>query len=74
MRRAPSAMTQSDIALMRAYLRQWIDSPVWDMNSSMDTDAKLRLTALRAKAERIRTPKDVHDWIFEALGEGIDPL
>ena len=30
--RAPGAMTRYDVALMRAYLSQWIDSPVWEMN------------------------------------------
>jgi hypothetical protein len=62
------AMTVRDVAMMRAYLCQWIDSPAWDMNPGNE------LAALRKQAAEILTVEDIHRWIHAALGLGIDPL
>jgi len=67
-------MTVRDVALMRAYLCQWIDSPVWDLNPVLDARAIAALTGLRTSARAIRTVADIHRWIHYALNEGQDPL
>jgi hypothetical protein len=67
-------MTVCDVALMRAYLVQWIDSPVWEMNPSIDARSMAALGALRLEARRIRNVADIHRWIHDALQEGHDPL
>ena len=73
-------MTVRDVALMRAYLVQWIDSPVWEMNPHLSEGgpaalaALAALTALRLRARRIQTVQDIRLWISAALAEGHDPL
>lgn len=56
-----------DVDIIRAYLRQWIDSPVWNAEGEEVDD-------LRRKVREIRTRSDVCDWIEDALDLGIDPL
>lgn len=68
------AMTLRDIAVMRAYLRQWMASPVWDMNPSHDQESREELARLRRTVETIQTGKDVRRWLRVALDAGIDPL
>ncbi len=67
-------MTVRDVALMREYLSQWIDSPVWEMNPGIDERALAALSGLRLRARRIHTVQDIHRWIHDALAEGHDPL
>lgn len=72
--REPDALTLSEIALMRAYVVQWIDSPAWDCNPSATAESIAMLGGLRKLARRIVTAKDLRRWFKEALDEGIDPL
>jgi hypothetical protein len=67
-------MTVREVALMRAYLSQWIESPVWELNPSLDAQARASLAFLRLRARRIQTVQDIHRWIADALAEGHDPL
>jgi hypothetical protein len=67
-------MTVRDVALVRAYLVQWIDSPIWEMNPSIDAESLAALNALRLRARRIGAVADIHHWIHDALAEGHDPL
>ena len=59
------AMTPEQISAMRDYLRQWIDNGNWLGPSIGD---------LKAMARRIKTQADIHEWIYRAELEGIDPL
>jgi hypothetical protein len=59
-------MTSDDIALMRAYLTQWIMPSVWGATPGID---KLRLDV-----HNIRSRAEIDAWLFDALREGIDPL
>jgi hypothetical protein len=54
------------IGTMRAYLRQWISSPVWLESTE--------LTELRESVEKIATTEDIDVWLLQAAAEGIDPL
>lgn len=67
-------LSKDDVLLIRAYLRQWIDSPLWDMNPSADDGQRRELAQLRAKAKLINTRKDITGWLHDALNLGIDPL
>jgi len=58
-------MTDDQIATMRAYLRQWIEKGNWIGGSIGD---------LRAMVGRIKTRADIHEWVYRAELEGIDPL
>ena len=63
-----------DADLLRAYLRQWIDSPVWDSGATDLTDGQTELAKLRKAVREIRTRHDVNAWLHDALNVGIDPL
>ena len=58
-------MTGEQIAAMRAYFRQWIFNGDWVGGSIGD---------LKAMVDRIKTRADIHEWLFLADLEGIDPL
>lgn len=61
-----------DVDLIRAYLRQWIDSPVWDHGN--EAEMQRDLDELRRKVRELRTVSDIALWVEDALELGIDPL
>src|SRR5262245_19430402 len=63
-----------DEALIVAYLRQWIGSPVWSHNPHMDAESGRKLFELRARVGTLRTRQDIGQWLHDALDIGIDPL
>jgi hypothetical protein len=65
-------MSSRDIAAMRSYLCQWIDSPVWDDEDRSHWNE--RLSRLRKMAKQISNREDISLWIHLALEDGIDPL
>lgn len=58
-------MTQEQIAAMRAYLRQWINAPVWLSQT---------VPFLRAAIDDLTSENAIRAWLFIANDEGIDPL
>ena len=58
-------LTDKKIARIKAYLKQWIDSPVWKGPA---------IEALRTQVNLIQTRLDIDHWIHDAVNEGIDPL
>jgi hypothetical protein len=67
-------MTESQVMLVRLYVLQWINSPVWNENPAITDYGRAELKALRDQAEAIRTRADLREWFHIALDEGIDPL
>ena len=70
-------LSDDDILLIRAYLRQWIDSPVWDMNpdgSAQSAEARRLLGELRIRARTIKNRLEIDQWIGVAVEFGMDPL
>lgn len=63
-------MTPAQIAAMRAYLRQWIFSPVWDMNPH----GAAGLDGLRDGIDSLHSRPQIDRWLDRALEAGIDPL
>ena len=59
-------LTIRQIALIRAYLYQWIKSPVWGPSAELE--------ALRLQVSTIKTGDDVRRAIHAGLEIGIDPL
>jgi hypothetical protein len=53
------------IGFIRAYLRQWIDSPMWRGDEIED---------LRASVGAISDRASIKDWLDDALRANIDPL
>lgn len=56
-------LTEEQVALMRAYLSQWIMLGAWE-----------GARQLRADVATIRTTEDVTRWLYAAERVGIDPL
>lgn len=63
-------MTPAHIAAMRAYLRQWITSPDWDLNP-YGSEA---LAGLRDMIDSLHSRPQIENWLCKALDAGIDPL
>jgi hypothetical protein len=57
-------LTPTEVATMRAYLRQWINGAFFGPE----------IPLLRARVDAIRTHLDVKAWLRDALDVGIDPL
>ena len=60
------AMTPPQISTMRAYLRQWIQSPVWGDDPAVEK--------LRSELYTLLTSRDLKLWLKAAWVLGIDPL
>jgi hypothetical protein len=59
-------MTLRDIGIMRAYLRQWIQAPVWNGGEAIEE--------LRRGIDEIISRAGIESWLERALDVGIDPL
>jgi hypothetical protein len=60
------AMESWQIPYLRAYLRQWIASPVWCDGPDIDE--------LRSRIDGLTSTKAISEWLDLALVAGIDPL
>ena len=70
----PGEITADDLALLRAYVIQWIDSPVWDPNPFADEQSRLILDMLRTNAHRIASGEDLANWVKLAVEFCVDPF
>lgn len=59
-------MTVEQVGWMRAYVRQWVSSPVWSGTPELEK--------LQSDVDEIRTRPDIDAWLSRALQIGIDPL
>jgi len=71
---AAESLSVRDIRLIRAYLVQWINSPVWDENPGLGDAGRAELQELRRAAARIDSRQGIDQWIEVATDWGIDPL
>jgi hypothetical protein len=67
-------LTLREIALMRAYVKQWILSPVWDLNPAITDESRAELDQMRQDAGRIASESDLRAWLRRADENGLDPL
>ena len=63
---------RDDVNLIRAYLRQWIDSPVWD--GGIESETQTALDELRRKVRELRSSLEIDMWLSDAMDLNIDPL
>lgn len=62
------------VLALRAYLRQWIMSPVWDQNPhATETDREI-LATLRDAIDRLHTRQAIQLWLYDAVALGLDPI
>jgi len=59
------ALSPAECATMRAYLRQWIMSPVWEGPGLQD---------LRIRVETLTTRASIEGWLDDATDLGMDPI
>jgi len=69
-----SLLSQNELGIMRAYLRQWVASPVWDGNPYADEESRDELNALRSAISQITDQAHLEEWFQKALDLGMDPL
>jgi hypothetical protein len=67
-------LDDSQVAIMRTYLRQWIDATVWDANPHSTAVERQAMARLREAAKDIATREDISEWLLGAQVNGIDPL
>ena len=67
-------LSVQDTGAIRAYLRQWIWSPVWERNPKMDAAGFARLAELRESVGGLETAPEINHWIRLVVDEGMDPL
>jgi hypothetical protein len=63
----------NELGIFRAYLRQWLESPVWNMGP-VDAEGRDALNGLRKRISSIDSMDRLGDWLQAALDQGIDPL
>jgi hypothetical protein len=68
------ALSVDDILLIRAYLSQWVDSPAWDANPSIDYEGRLALASMRQSARSLHNRAKIAEWLERADEMGMDPL
>jgi hypothetical protein len=66
-------MTIMDLMIVQTYLRQWVQSPVWE-DEQRPAAARLALSLLRMKARRANTREQLRSCMKMAAEMGMDPL
>jgi hypothetical protein len=67
-------LSRRQIAVLRTYFRQWIQSRVWDMNTHATINSRRALLNLRESVESIGSPDGISQWLYGARQLGMDPL
>ena len=66
-------LSASDIEVLRLYVSQWVDSPVWELNPYHDDNARAQLTKIREDARNIQSRADLDSWTRQAIAACLDP-
>jgi hypothetical protein len=67
-------LSDDHVRVLRAYLKQWVDSPVWDQNPYANEDEKQWLAELRRKVDEIHSRNEVRECLSIMTNRGMDPL
>jgi SLT domain-containing protein len=59
-------LDREEIALIKAYLKQWVDHPGWERGRN--------LTQLRRMVDHIDSREDISKAVWLAVSMGMDPL
>jgi cob(I)alamin adenosyltransferase len=68
------AMTQEQIATLRAYIRQWIGASVWELNPFAKPDYFAWLAGMRDACDALDSLEAIARWLERAAEKEIDPL
>jgi hypothetical protein len=67
-------LSRVQVRIFRGYFAQWIQSPVWDMNTHATKQSRVKLRLLRESVSEIHSDDDIHRWIEGAEQLGLDPI
>jgi hypothetical protein len=67
-------LTVRDVALMREYLRQWVDSPAREMNPHETDGGQQWLAELRQQVRAIASRNDIAECLDIMTAHRMDPL
>jgi hypothetical protein len=67
-------LSSRDVDALRIYLRQWIQSRIWDMNPHATIENRRALSRLRDSVTSIRSRKDIGQWLQGAEKLGLNSL
>ena len=67
-------LTLRDVALIRAYIVQWIMSDVWDRTGDGSVEHRTELARLRTLALELKDRETIDAWIMASIDFGLDPL
>jgi hypothetical protein len=67
-------LTVRDVLLMRAYLRQWVDSPVWEGYPYETDGGRQWLAELRERVRAIASRDDIAQCLSIMTARRMDPL
>jgi len=69
------SMSPEQVAALRAYLRQWIEAPVWAQAAAYaDARDRIWLISMWRRVDDLDSIEVIRDWIDEATDAGMDPL
>ena len=71
---AGTSLCPVDISYMRAYFRQWANSPAWDRNPHRTAESERELAELRRAVDDVKDTQSVYEWVKMATRLGMDPL
>jgi len=67
-------LSADQIAALRAYLRQWVMSPLWDENPHATEGHRQWLAMQRRLVDCLTSRSTIEVWIAGAVEMGMDPL
>jgi hypothetical protein len=67
-------LSAEDIAILRAYFRQWVCAAIWDENPHGGAAYREWLAAMRKRVDEPTTRAAIEAWIDELTRGGMDPL
>jgi len=67
-------LTVREVWLLTAYLRQWVDSPVWDLDPHLGDGGRAELADLRKLTKGARTQRVIDECVARLVDLGMDPL
>lgn len=71
---AGRALSDAEIATLRAYFRQWIMARVWDHNPHLGREDAAWLAEMRQQVDGLTSRAAIDDWLDAAVAGGLDPL
>jgi hypothetical protein len=71
---AGGELSAAQVAILRAYFRQWVMSRVWDANPHANDLERACLAQLRAEVDGLTSRAAIARWLPKAEAFGLDPL